>query len=125
MGTLLSSTTMTGGSLVTASATLNDDGSINRESRNSFCKSTLVTTASVVAGTLISEYEIDKIYEKYSSAYMESTTNEELNAAKQKVDRYIAYLDSLSDEELANLLEEKNQLQILSDKNKEKTYKNI
>ena len=122
MGTLLTSTIGTGASLVTASATLNEDGSVNKKSRDSFLVSTLTTTATIVSSAIISEQKVNEIYEKYSSAYMESATTEELENAQEKVEQYIAYLDSLSDDELVKVLEKQGQLQSASEAKKiEKT----
>ena len=122
MGTLLTSTIGTGASLVTASATLNEDGSVNKKSRDSLLVSTLTTTATIVSSAIISEQKVNEIYEKYSSAYMESATTEELENAQEKVEQYIAYLDSLSDDELVKVLEKQGQLQSASEAKKiEKT----
>ena len=122
MGTLLTSAIGTGASLVTASATLNEDGSVNKKSRDSFLVSTLTTTATIVSSAIISEQKVNEIYEKYSSAYMESATTEELENAQEKVEQYIAYLDSLSDDELVKVLEKQGQLQSASEAKKiEKT----
>ena len=122
MGTLLTSTIGTGASLVTASATLNEDGSVNKKSRDSLLVSTLTTTATIVSSAIISEQKVNEIYEKYSSAYMESATTEELENAQEKVEQYIAYLDSLSDDELVKVLEKQGQLQSTSEAKKiEKT----
>ena len=73
--------------------------------RTALSTSTTLTSTSL-AGEFINSNQVDKIHEKYSSAYMSSRTEEELAGALQKLD----YLDSLSEEELVELLKQSSLL---------------
>ncbi len=66
----------------------------------------LITSSTIVAGEGMNQKKIDQIYEKYSSSYMASRTDEELQASMRKLE----FLDSLSDEELSSYLEQANLL---------------
>ena len=79
--------------------------------RKEMGKDALVTTATAsvtsTIGDTINGIQVDHIYDKYSSAYMESRSDAELSDAYKRLE----YLDSLSDDELAVVLQQKHQLQ--------------
>lgn len=68
-------------SIGTATTTLNEDGTINEANRNSLLKSTVATTATVIGASIVNDHTLDKIYEKYATAYIESMSDDELEAA--------------------------------------------
>lgn len=79
-------TLITGASTATLSTsyTVNDDGKIDRDKGVHIAATTLATSATVVGEAIVNDHNMDKIYEKYSSAttaYAESLSDDELDAA--------------------------------------------
>ena len=82
-------TTLIGGvttSIGTATATLNEDGTINEESRNAVLGTAVATTATVVGATILNDHTLDKIYEKYATAYIDSMSDKDLEKALADLD---------------------------------------
>lgn len=82
----LTFTTGAASSVGVTMSTLNDDGSVNEDSRNAILGTTAATTATVVGGTVLNNNTLDKIYEKYATSYIESMSDEELETALAKLD---------------------------------------
>ena len=74
----LTTTAWSGAVLGVANSTLNEDGSIDRDKRNSTLATTVSVTATAVIGTIINKHEMKKIHDKATSSYIDSLSNEEL-----------------------------------------------
>ncbi len=85
-------TTLGGASVGTTVYTIDDNG-INKGKRNQVLATTLTTTASVIASEAVSQRGIKEIHEKYSQAYIDSLTDEELEAALQQVNLLLNDMD--------------------------------
>ena len=85
-------TTIGGAAIGTAVYTTDDNG-INKEKRNHVLATTLASTATVIASEAVSQHGMKEIHEKYSQAYLDSLTDEELEAALQQVNLLINDMD--------------------------------
>lgn len=75
-----------GAVLTTTCATLGDDGKIDKDKRNATLGTTAVTAGTLVGATIAEKNTMNEIYEKYSSAYIDSMTDEELALALEQLD---------------------------------------
>ena len=78
-----------GTSLVTNS-TVDEKGDIDKAKRNGYITSSILTTATVGVGYTMNANTVRSIQQKYSSAYVESLSDEELATALEKMDLLIA-----------------------------------
>lgn len=70
---------------VTAS-TLNDDGTVNKKKSTIATSITTLPTSTAFGNAKLNDYELQKIYYKYSTAYINSLSDEELAAALEHLD---------------------------------------
>lgn len=82
--TVLSSTTSVGG-VSTTCYTLNEDGTVDEKKRNRALTTTVLTSASATAGEIISQYNLRKIHHEYTSAYVDSLNDEQLEELYNKL----------------------------------------
>ena len=81
---LLGGTTSVVGPTLTTNSTLNDDGTVNRDKRNDLLVTAVSTTASLAVGGSLNAKNHKEVQEKYSSAYMDSVSDEELISALEE-----------------------------------------
>lgn len=75
-----------GGTTSTVLNAISDEGKLEPEKLNSAIISSSVATGSTLAATYSNNKGVEEIYEKYSSAYVESMTEEELVRALEAVE---------------------------------------
>ena len=63
-----------------------ENKSINKNNANSILTTTIATGATAAVGASMNAYTMHEIHEKYSSAYVESMSDEELEQALVKMD---------------------------------------
>ena len=110
MSTLTTILSSLGTGVSTTLGTLDDNGQIDKQKRNSTLISTAVSSSLLYGADTYNDYQIEKIYEKYSSSYIDSMSDEELAHAAER-------LDSMSEEELTQALEDANLLTAESNEN--------
>lgn len=81
--TMLTSTSAVFG---TTTSTLNEEGRIDSEKRNSLLGSTALTAGTLVAATIQEKNTMNEIYERYANAYIDSMSVEELANALEQLD---------------------------------------
>jgi hypothetical protein len=93
-------TTITGLGSVTASATYSvkydeksESYSVDEDKRNHVLATTIASTATVAGASIANQHNINEIYEKYSSAYVDSLSDEELASALEQVNLLSKELD--------------------------------
>ena len=81
-------TIITGLGTLTAStsATVDKDGNIDKKRRNKIAATTITTTATTIAQNMITAKHLSRIYEMSAQAYVDSMTDEELAEALEKLD---------------------------------------
>ena len=75
---------------LSTNATVNDDASINKKKGAEFLGTTALSVATTAVGYTIQGNTVRSVQQKYSSAYVESLSDEELEQALQKMDLLIA-----------------------------------
>lgn len=75
---------------ISTNATVNDDASINKKQGAEFLGTTALLVATTAVGYTINTNTVKSIQQKYSSAYVESLSDEELAQALQRMDLLIA-----------------------------------
>lgn len=103
MSTLTTIISSLGAGTSTALGTLDDNGQIDKEKRNSTLISSAVSSSLLYGADTYNTHQVEKIYEKYSTSFIDSMSNEELARAAER-------LDSMSEEELTQTLEKANLL---------------
>ena len=86
IGNTLTTTTGVGAAISTTGFTINDDGSIDKKSAKGLSTTIVSTSALTTAGFITNKHGMDKIHEKYSSSYIDSLSDEELEAMLVKLD---------------------------------------
>lgn len=81
--TMLTSTSAVSG---TTTSTFNNDGTIDTEKRNSLLGATALTAGTLIAASIQEKNAMDEIYEKYANAYIDSMSDEELASALEQLD---------------------------------------
>ncbi len=84
--TTTSMLTSTSATLSTTTSTLGEDGSIDKDKRNLLLGSTALTTGTLIGENIVENHVMNEIYDKYASAYVESMSDEELAIALEKLD---------------------------------------
>jgi len=110
MSTLTTILSSLGTGVSTTLGTLDDNGEIDKQKRNSALISTAVSSSLLYGANALNNYQVEKIYEKYSSSYIDSMSDEELAKAAER-------LDAMSEEKLAQALEKANLLTAESTEN--------
>lgn len=82
-----STTILTGLGVATAttSATVDENGDINKTKRNNVIGTTVAVTATSVIGNTLNAAGMSRIYNQYAQAYVESMSEEELAEACEKL----------------------------------------
>lgn len=70
----------------TTASTFNDDGTIDTEKRNSVLGATALTAGTLIAASIQEKNAMDEIYDKYANAYIDSLSDEELACALEQLD---------------------------------------
>lgn len=70
-----------GGLIVSTSTMLNDDGTINKDNGKSALITSVCTTGSLVAATIVNNHDAKVIEEQYKKSYIDSLSDEELEKA--------------------------------------------
>ena len=76
----------------TTTATLNEEGKIDKEKAKNVGITTLATSATAIGGRIANEHTMREIHREYASAYLDSMSDEDLATA-------LAQLDLLESEE--------------------------
>jgi len=79
-----------GSTTLFTSATVNDDASIDKKGAAEYLGSTALTVATTAVGYTMNANTVKSVQQKYSSAYVESLTDDELAEALQRMDLLIA-----------------------------------
>lgn len=82
------STSLIGGIAVTSttSSTIKEDGSIDTDSAKGLLTTTVSTSAATTAGHIANKHGMDEIRQQYTGSYIDSLSNEELEAMLVKLD---------------------------------------
>lgn len=70
----------------TTTSTLNDEGKIDSEKSKSLLGATALTAGTLAAASLQEKNTMDEIYEKYATAYIDSMSDKELADALEQLD---------------------------------------
>lgn len=81
--TMLASSSATVG---TTSTTFNEDGTIDTEKRNTLIGSSAILGGTIIGSSMLEDNTMNEIYEKYSSSYIDSMSDEELVSALEQLD---------------------------------------
>ena len=77
---------ITAASIGSSTLTIGEDGDISLTGRQSIVATSLTSTATTAIGDSLNANAMKEIQTKYSSAYIESMSEEELESALQKLD---------------------------------------
>ena len=93
--TIIASTSAS--TMLTTNATIDNNGNFIKEKRNGFIAATISTTATVLINDAIKNDNLRRIQTKYSTSYVESLSDEELEKALVKMDLLAAKEESEND----------------------------
>lgn len=86
IGNILTTTTGSGVGLTAMDSTINEDGTIDPKGRNGLLTTTVSTSALTTAGYIANKHGMKEINDRYATEYLESLSDEEIEDMLVKLD---------------------------------------